>query len=113
MPTTFTLTLLCDDTGTIPWHASTAVAPASVYEVWHSTVVLSAPLAVITGGGFDTWMVADAVLFGAGLGSAVADVTFADATMLAASGCAQSFCVTVSPNWPVAPTASEPIVQRT
>jgi hypothetical protein len=43
-------------------------------EVWHSTLMSRAPLAVITGAAFETCTVADAELFGAGLGSAVPDV---------------------------------------
>src|SRR5262249_54418298 len=90
-----------------PWHMSAAIAPASVYDVAHSTVVSSDPLAVVTGGGFDTWIVADEALFGAGFGSAVADVTFADATIAEPFAAAQSPSNTVSVNVAVPPGGSE------
>ncbi len=83
-------------TGTGPWQASTAVVPGSTYEVAHSTVALSGPLSVITGAEFETWTVAVDALFGAGFGSPVAEVTFAEATIVEASGAEQSESDTVA-----------------
>ena len=67
---------------------------------------------MITGGEFETCTQADAALFGAGFGSAVDEVTFAEATIAEASGVAQSMRPTVSANVAVAPTGSEAMVQR-
>ena len=61
-----------------------------MYEVAHSTVASSGPSAVIAGAAFETSIVADAALFGAGFGSAVADVTFADAAIAEPLAAAQS-----------------------
>src|SRR5579871_769876 len=97
----------------MPSQASRAVAPASVYGVAHSTVTASEPLAVITGGGFDTKMVAEAVLFGAGFGSAVEEVTEAEAVMPVPSCVEQSFSPTVSASCADAPAASVAAVQVT
>ena len=91
-------------TGTGPWQASTAVAPGSMYEVAHSTVVLSGPSAVMTGAEFDTCTETVAALFDAGFGSAVEEVTFAEATIVEASGVPQSARATVRVNVAVAPT---------
>ena len=74
------------------------MAPGSVNDVAHSTVMSSAPFAVITGGAFETWIVADDALLGAGFGSAVADVTFADAAIAEPLAAAQSASATVSVN---------------
>src|SRR5438309_1647722 len=67
----------------------------------------------MTGGAFDACTLADAVLFAAGLGSAVVDVTVAEAAMLDALGVAQSTWPTVRANVAVAPTASDGRVQTT
>src|SRR5215471_907345 len=86
---------------------STAIAPASVYDVAHSVVVSSDPIAAITGGGFDTVIIADEALFWAGFGSAVADVTFAEATIAEPFAAEQSASATVSVNVAVPPAGSD------
>ena len=102
--------MLDEVTWTGPWHMSAAVAPGSVNDVAHSIVMSSAPFAVITGGAFETWMVADDALFGAVLGSAVVDVTFADATMADPLAAEQSASATVSVKAAVPPTGSDATV---
>src|SRR3954447_23617361 len=64
----------------------------------------------MTGTAFETWIAADEALFGAGFGSAVADVTFADATIAEPFAAAQSDSDTISVNAPLAPTARDGIV---
>jgi len=76
-------------------------------------VVSSAPCAVITGAAFDARTLADAALLAAGFGSAVVDVTLADAEMKAPSGWLQSLCATVSANCADAPPAREAMVHLT
>src|SRR5262245_20786151 len=92
---------------------SAAVAPGSANGVAHSTVMSSSPFAMMTGAGFETWMFAVDALFGAGFGSAVADVTFADAPIDDPLAAAQSASVTMSVNVAEAPTASDGVVHCT
>src|SRR6187551_1813418 len=89
---------------------SAAVAPGSANGVAHSTVMSSEPFAMMTGAGLETWMVADEALFGAVFGSAVAEVTFADAAIDDPLAAAQSASVTVRVKVAEAPTASDGVV---
>src|SRR5207302_915274 len=88
---------------------ATRAAIVNVRYEWSGFVM--ATLAVMTGGGLDTWIDAEAELFGAGLGSAVGDVTLAVATMPDASLVEQSLRATVNANCDAAPTARDGIVQ--
>ena len=84
----------------------------SANAVAHSTVMSSAPFAMIRVAVRDR-MLADAVLLGAGFGSAVADVTFADAAIAEPLPAAQSASVTIRVNVAEAPTASDGLVHCT
>ncbi len=65
----------------------------------------------MTGAEFETCTATDAALLGAGFGSAVEEVTFAEARIVEASPAAQSESVTVKVNVAVAPTGSVASVQ--
>src|SRR5262245_42630893 len=66
----------------------------------------------MTAGGFDTWTLTDAALFGARLGSRVVEATVAELTIPVLSGVGQA-TVTVRLNCAEAPGASEATVQLT
>ena len=99
--------------GTLPSHESSALAPGSLNDPRHSTLTRASPFSVISGGGLETWTPADAVLFSAGLGSAVVEVAVAEAAIAVASGVEQSPTRTVSVNAAEASTSSEALVHCT
>ena len=112
-PATLTSTLPVVVTGTEPLQVSAAVAPGSVNDVCHSTVIISAPLSAIIGGGLETCTTVDAPLLGAVLGSAVVELTAAQLTIGAPFGVAQLTTATVRVNCAEAPTPNEAAVHNT